>query len=159
MLGNWLRRVWHGFAERRARRGRAGRPSSAIPRFPIGAACLIRDEAGRVLLVLQSYRHSTVWMPPGGWVDRGETPQEAARREAWEEVGLRVEVGRPLAVSAGGYGEITILFECRLLGEPAVTLSHEIDEADFFPTDDLPPLTDATRAWIEEALAALGPRE
>lgn len=150
-----MRKIWRAIAATRVRQSGAGAPGALTPRFPVGAACLIRDDAGRILLVLQSYRHSTVWMPPGGWVDRGETPQQAAGREACEEVGLQVSVGRPLSISAGGYGEITILFECTLLGEPAVTLSDEIERADWFRLDALPPLDDHTRRWLEEALSAL----
>lgn len=46
--------------------------------------------AGRVLLVLHSgfWR----WVPPGGHMERGETPSEAARREASEETGLDIEL-------------------------------------------------------------------
>jgi ADP-ribose pyrophosphatase YjhB (NUDIX family) len=144
-------------AERLLRqRGRAGPPGPFTPRFPIGAAVLIRDEQGRILLVQQSYRSSSVWLPPGGWVDRGETPQEAARREAWEEVGLRIAVGRALAIGGGGYGEVTVLFEGRALGDLTLLLSEEIERADFFALDALPPMAEQTCRWLAEALEALG---
>src|SRR5215212_12229450 len=154
MLGAWLRRVYEG--GRRLGRRRDDRPGRGAARFPIGAAVLIRDARGRILLVQQTYRSSAIWLPPGGWVDRGETPGEAACREAREEVGLDVTVGRPLAVGSGGYGEVTILFECHLLGEPTLRLSDEIERAAFFPPDALPPLADQTRRWLAEALATLG---
>lgn len=32
------------------------------------------------------------WMPPGGHVDPNETPPEAAKREAFEETGLEIEL-------------------------------------------------------------------
>src|SRR6266536_4492972 len=105
MVGMWVRAL----LSRRLRAGRPGHgggpPGLLTPRFPIGAAVLLRDGQGRILLVQQTYRSSSVWLPPGGWVDRGETPQEAARREAREEVGLEIAVGRPLAIGGGGYGE------------------------------------------------------
>jgi 8-oxo-dGTP pyrophosphatase MutT (NUDIX family) len=50
--------------------------------------CLDRD--GRVLL-LHWYDHvarTDLWEPPGGGIDPGETPLEAARRELEEETGL-----------------------------------------------------------------------
>src|SRR4051812_18736690 len=126
MIGAWLRRVSRrGFLGGRRRRP-GGPPGRFAPRCPIGAAGLIREEHGRVLLVQQSYRSSSVWLPPGGWMDRGETPSEAACREAWEEVGLRVRIGRPLAIGGGGYGEVTVLFEGQIIGERVLHLSDEI---------------------------------
>jgi ADP-ribose pyrophosphatase YjhB (NUDIX family) len=143
--------------DRTLRWGEPGGPPSPFGlRCPIGAACLIRDPAGRILLVQQSYRTSPIWMPPGGWMDRGETPQQAARREAREEVGLHVTIGQPLAIGGGGYGELTVLFEAAIVGEATLTLSDEIERAAFFPPDALPPLADQTRRWLTEAFAALG---
>ena len=51
------------------------------PRFPVGAVAIVCDEAGRVLLVRQTYhRGDERWGAPGGWLGRGETPREAAIR-------------------------------------------------------------------------------
>jgi 8-oxo-dGTP pyrophosphatase MutT (NUDIX family) len=53
------------------------------------AACLIRDNDGRILLV----RHGAGWWSlPAGAVDPGETPAEAARRETREEASVEVEL-------------------------------------------------------------------
>jgi 8-oxo-dGTP pyrophosphatase MutT (NUDIX family) len=41
-------------------------------------------------IVLHRHRRLGVWMPPGGHLDPGETPWEAARRETIEETGLDV---------------------------------------------------------------------
>ncbi len=48
------------------------------------------DGAGQVLLLRWSDRVSgnVYWEPPGGGLDPGETPLEAARRELYEETGL-----------------------------------------------------------------------
>lgn len=154
MIAAWLGRVLRcGITAGDRRVG--GPPGLFAPRCPIGAACLIRDDTGRILLVQQSYRTSPIWLPPGGWVDKGETPQQAARREAREEVGLSVTIGRPLAIGGGGYGELTVLFEAEIVGEPVLTLSDEIERADFFPPDALPSLADQTRRWLTEAFATL----
>lgn len=59
-----------------------------------GRVLLISDD-GRVLLVGSSnpeLSDPTVWVPPGGGVEPGETTRQAARRELLEEVGLEVEL-------------------------------------------------------------------
>ncbi|GAB3012967.1 NUDIX hydrolase [Streptomyces pseudoechinosporeus] len=71
---------------------------AGLPRVLAGAAVLLRDAEGRVLLVEPNYREG--WALPGGTVesDAGETPRQGARRETAEEIGLDLEVGRLLAV-------------------------------------------------------------
>ncbi len=126
------------------------------PRRPIGSAALIRDGYGRVLLVRQTYRLDEAWFPPGGWVGRGETLRQAAARETHEEVGLRVTIGRLLAVATGPYGDASFLFEGNLVADGPLRLSDEIAQAAYFAPNRLPPLDDGTRRWLAEALAALG---
>lgn len=48
------------------------------------------DASGRVLLMhwRDTVSGRTLWEPPGGGIDPGETPLEAARRELTEETGL-----------------------------------------------------------------------
>lgn len=55
------------------------------------ARVLLLDPAGRVLLVrfFNPETGFTWWAPPGGGIAAGETPEEAARREVFEETGLR----------------------------------------------------------------------
>ncbi|MFF4895261.1 NUDIX domain-containing protein [Streptomyces sp. NPDC001068] len=71
---------------------------ASLPRILAGAAALLRDAEGRVLLVEPNYREG--WALPGGTVesDDGETPRQGARRETLEEIGLDREMGRLLAV-------------------------------------------------------------
>jgi 8-oxo-dGTP pyrophosphatase MutT (NUDIX family) len=57
---------------------------------------LLLDPDGRLLLVhgRDPATGTTYWYPVGGGVEPGETPDEAAVREAWEETGLdRLAVG------------------------------------------------------------------
>ena len=48
---------------------------------------------GRTLLLL--HRKLGLWLPPGGHIDEGELPEEAALREVREETGLEVELLSP----------------------------------------------------------------
>jgi 8-oxo-dGTP pyrophosphatase MutT (NUDIX family) len=67
-----------------------------LPRKSVSAGVLIRDSAGRVLLVEPSYKPG--WEIPGGVVEDGESPWVTAARELTEEIGLIRPRGRLLVV-------------------------------------------------------------
>lgn len=56
------------------------------------AAGVLIIDRDRVLLVRHNYGLRR-WSFPGGVVEAGETPAEAARREALEEIGVEVHLG------------------------------------------------------------------
>jgi 8-oxo-dGTP diphosphatase len=60
---------------------------SAQPDILVAAIALIRDR--RVLMV--TARGRDVWYMPGGKIDHGESPAQAAAREAEEEVSVRLD--------------------------------------------------------------------
>ena len=124
------------------------------PRFPVGAIAFVRDEDGRVLLVRQTYHRGGVrWAPPGGWLDRGESPRQAAVREAFEETGLHVVAGHLLEVDGGPYGEVSLIFECRVVGDHGFRPGPETDRIGYFPPDDLPAMTAEVRHLLERTIA------
>lgn len=56
---------------------------------PESAGGVVFDASGRVALVRQRDRHSRLrWTLPKGRLDRGESPDEAALREVYEETGV-----------------------------------------------------------------------
>ena len=72
------------------------------------AAVIIRRGNGELLVIRQSYGQG-FWGVPGGAVDAGETPQQAAVREAREEVGVEVKLNRIIGIytlRGGGRPEI-----------------------------------------------------
>ncbi|WP_054044597.1 NUDIX hydrolase [Alloactinosynnema sp. L-07] len=62
----------------------------------VAADLLIRDEAGRVLLVNPTYKDN--WDLPGGMAESNEPPRVAGTRELAEELGLTVTAGRILVL-------------------------------------------------------------
>jgi len=117
-----------------------------------GAFAIICDEKRRVLLCHR--RDIDAWNLPGGRVEEGEAPWDAAIRETREEVGLEVEVTR----LTGLYwrperSELVFTFECRVLsGTPG--LSDEADKVGYFALDGLPANTGLKHAErIRDALA------
>jgi 8-oxo-dGTP diphosphatase len=62
---------------------------------------VFNEDLTRVLLVQHRWRG---WVPPGGKIEDGETPREAAARELFEEAGVRgILMERPAAVTVRSY--------------------------------------------------------
>ena len=68
-------------------------------------AVIPRDDAGRVLLV--QIADTRQWAAIGGAIEPDESPEDAAVREALEEAGVTVQLGRILAVVGGPEYRIT----------------------------------------------------
>jgi 8-oxo-dGTP diphosphatase len=66
------------------------------------ARVMVFDPVGRVLLircvVMRSDGEFEFWLTPGGEIEAGETPLQAARRELREELGLEFEELRPVYI-------------------------------------------------------------
>jgi ADP-ribose pyrophosphatase YjhB (NUDIX family) len=127
----------------------------ATPKLDVRGV-VFRD--GEILLV----RENGAWGLPGGWVDVGESPSEAAVREVLEESGYETRAVRLLGLldrdrhsyepHAWHIWKAIVL--CELAGDERRPLQSETDEAAFFARDAIPgPLRSgaATRAMIDRA--------
>ena len=65
-----------------------------FPRVGVGAI-VIKD--GKVLLVRRAAPpNKGLWAIPGGMLELGETMQEGAEREIFEETNIRIKAGKPI---------------------------------------------------------------
>lgn len=106
---------------------------------PEPVACAIPwDEQGRIWLLRRSlHQGAGLWTFPGGFVELGETVEDAARRETREEMGIEVELGRLVGVYSRPEERIVlVVFHARALGTPST--SAEASEVRAFGTGELP---------------------
>ncbi len=115
----------------------------ATPKIDVRAA-VIRDN--KILLVRE--RADGRWAMPGGWGDIGDAPAEMAAREVWEESGFMVSVDKLVGVYDANrlqpfefYHLYKLIFMCSIQSGEA-TPSMETLDVDFFPFDQLPPLSE-----------------
>ena len=70
------------------------------------ARVLVFDPSGDVLLIRfraeSGGKMLTFWVTPGGEIESGEEPEEAAAREMYEELGLRLPLLGPVHEESGG---------------------------------------------------------
>lgn len=94
-------------------------PEWMLPTAQVATGVVFTDATGDVLLVKPTY--NDVWHLPGGVVEPGESPADAAVREVREELGLDIEVGRMLGVdyrppTPGGRGSaLRFVFSAAML--------------------------------------------
>jgi 8-oxo-dGTP pyrophosphatase MutT (NUDIX family) len=129
----------------------------------LGARAMVIDDAGRVLLVRQTYAPG--WLFPGGGVEFGETVLEALRRELLEEANV-ILTGPPelFGIFSNGHvfpGDHVALYLVRHWQQSRIPEPNlEIAEAGFFAMDALPERTTiGTRRRLDEYAKGLTPAE
>ena len=102
------------------------------------AATVPRDEEGRIWLLRRALHEGAgLWSFPGGYVELGESVEDAARRETREEMEIDVVLGRMVGVySREDTRAVLVVFDARALGIPRETA--EASEVRAFAPDELP---------------------
>jgi 8-oxo-dGTP diphosphatase len=123
------------------------------PRFTVTAGAVVTDDKGRILLLSHVFRPGAGWGIPGGFMEKGEQPEEAIRRELREEVGLELERAEVAFVrTLEKQQQVEIIFRCRPRGALGSN-NVEIRSAQWFELDKLPPgLSKDQRELIGRAL-------
>jgi 8-oxo-dGTP pyrophosphatase MutT (NUDIX family) len=77
-----------------------------MPREASAGGVVVRDQGGELEVAVIRPHGRSLWALPKGHVDPGETPEQTAVREVWEETGLRATLVAPL-------GEIRYVYQFR----------------------------------------------
>ena len=107
---------------------------------------ILRDDKGKILLVKNADFDS--WTPPGGSIEPGESPKDAAIREMREETGLLVEPIRIIGVYGGPQyrlvypnGDITsyvaTVFDCKVVSGKVAPDHEESLDVGYFSEAEL----------------------
>lgn len=127
----------------------------------VGAAVVIRDDAGRILLVRRApgATRPGLWSMPAGFVNYGEEIRAAAARELEEETGLIAEIGEPVHVASNFHDPakltVGIWFAGKVIGG-SLCAGDDADRAEFFAFDELPPLAFETDAALFDRMRSEG---
>ncbi len=124
------------------------------------ACALCVDEEGRLLLVRRARDPDKgKWDLPGGFLQEGEHPLDALRRELREETGLEIEPEDIVGVFVDRYGEgedapatLNLYWTARVVGgQPQA--ADDVSELRWFAPAELPPPEEIAFRNVAEAIA------
>lgn len=117
---------------------------------PKVAACVVTEIEGKIVLLRRAIPPEYgKWVIPGGFVDQGEAVADAAVRETWEEVRLRVRISSLLGVYSYPQTPVVVIVYAAEVNGGLLQAADESLAADLFAPEEIP--------W--EDLAFLSTRE
>lgn len=132
------------------------------PTVNVSVRTVVFNDAGQVLMVKEV--DEQLYSFPGGWCDVGVSPKQNAIREVFEESGIVCEVESLVGVffrdlykkpNPSLISEYVLYFKAKAIAG-SLNPNHEIEVADFFDLDDLPPLSfKNSEEEVKKALMAI----
>ncbi len=120
-------------------------------KFTASVAAVVFNQDGEVLLLDHVLRPQPGWAIPGGFMNSGEQPIAAVKREICEETGLdlaKIELFRARVIG----GHIEFIFRAEAVGVASVK-SLEINAVGWFSVADLPKqMRETEKSMIRELL-------
>ena len=111
-------------------------------------AAIIHDAEGRIFATQRGYGEWKGWWEfPGGKMETGESPEEALRREIWEELETRIAIERLVTTMDYDYPAFHLTlhcFRCHVENGPLTLKEHaaarwlskdELDSVEWLPAD------------------------
>lgn len=118
----------------------------------MSVTAIVLNDKGEILLLDHVLRPKHGWGTPGGFIDEGEQPADAIRREMREEIGLELS-DLELAWIRTIHTHVEIIFRARGSGE-VTPRSAEIHSAGWFPLSEMPAdMSDVQKFVIKKTLS------
>lgn len=147
MFGSILGGIW----KRIPSRLRLALIRSTQKKFTVSVAVVITNAGGEVLLLEHLLRPGSGWGIPGGFIEPGEQPDAAIRREIREEAGIELEELRMLRVRTINW-HVEILFRAES-NQTAAVQSREIISLGWFAPPEMPEeMSPAQKSIVEKVL-------
>jgi 8-oxo-dGTP diphosphatase len=119
--------------------------------FTVSVGAIVTNDEGKVLLLDHVLRPGSGWGVPGGFINHGEQPAEAVKREICEEIGLEIESIELVRVRTIKR-HVEILFRAKAHGEGKIK-SLEIKEVRWVSPDEMPEeMSKAQQQLIKQVL-------
>ncbi|BAL98079.1 MULTISPECIES: NUDIX hydrolase [Caldilinea] len=122
-------------------------PACNFIHFPdpkVAVVALIEQDE-RVLLIRRAVEPARgLWALPGGYMDAGEMPEDALRREVQEEVGISIRIAElleifPMVNSGGVSLGIVLAYQAHPQeGAAELRACDDVDQARWFSVEELP---------------------
>jgi 8-oxo-dGTP diphosphatase len=127
---------------------------------PVSVAIIV--DHGKVLMARRRATEGEIsWVFPGGAIEIGESPEEAAVREVTEETGLKVEAVKALGDRVHPKSGVPMFYVAAHLvgGEAHVADADELDAVAWVSLDQIPEyvpygLFGPVQEYLDEALSA-----
>jgi 8-oxo-dGTP diphosphatase len=121
--------------------GHCGSPVAQRNPFPTVDIVLYRPGQGILLIERRNTPHG--WALPGGFIDCGESAEQAAIREAREETGLEVRLTGLLGVYSDPdrdprFQTLSVAYTAECAADDTPCAGDDAKKARFFPLDGLP---------------------
>ncbi|MBI4395727.1 MAG: NUDIX hydrolase [Elusimicrobia bacterium] len=143
-------------AEERRRRSVCARCSAVSYRNPKIVAAALPVRNGRIYLLRRGIEPSLgLWTFPAGFMEMGESVEEAAIRETREEIRCRIKIeGLHRICSYPDSGVVTIVYRARVIG-PEPRAGHEAQCVQKFRPEEIPweelaflSVSESLRDWV-----------
>ncbi len=122
--------------------------------MPVAVAIAVKGK--KFLLIKRGVApRKGTWVSPSGFIETGETPEEACLRELKEETGISGEIARLIGVIGREdkeiYGDMVVVRYLVKIKSGKITPGDEVENAKFFDIAELPSYyVDIYKDLIEE---------